>query len=67
MVSTVTHYGLDGPGIESWWGAKLSTPILSGPGAHPASYTTAIGSYLGMERPGHGVYHPPPSRTKVKE
>jgi hypothetical protein len=36
-VSIATRYGLDGPGIESWWGAKLSAPVHTGPGAHPAS------------------------------
>ena len=26
-VSIVTRYGLDGPGIESGWGAKFSAPV----------------------------------------
>ena len=33
-------YGLDGPGIESRWGARFSTPVQTGPGTHPASYTS---------------------------
>jgi hypothetical protein len=37
-------YGLEGPGIESRWGARLSAPIQTGPGAHSASYTMGTGS-----------------------
>jgi hypothetical protein len=36
VVGIATVYGLDGPGIESRWGAKFSTPVPTGPGAHPA-------------------------------
>jgi hypothetical protein len=35
--------------------------------AHPASYTMATGSYLGVKRPGHGVDHPSLSSAEVKE
>jgi hypothetical protein len=38
-VGIATRYGLDGPGIESWWGTRFSAPVQTGPGAHPASYT----------------------------
>jgi hypothetical protein len=38
-VGIATRYRLDGPGIESRWGARLSAPVQTGPGAHPASYT----------------------------
>jgi hypothetical protein len=27
-----TGYGLDGPGIESWWGARFSAPVQTGSG-----------------------------------
>ena len=48
-----TGYGLDGPGIESRWGARFSAPVLNGPGAHPASCTRGTGSFPGgKERPG---------------
>ena len=33
-VSIVTAYGLDGPGIESRWGARFSAPVQTGPEAH---------------------------------
>ena len=46
-VSIVTGYGLDGPGIESWWGARFSAPVQTGPGAHPASCTMGTGSSPG--------------------
>jgi len=36
-VSTATRYGLDGPEIESPWEAKISAPVHTGLGAHPAS------------------------------
>jgi hypothetical protein len=66
-VSIATCYGLDSPGIESQWGARFSAPVQTGPGAHPASYAMGSGSFLGVKQPGHGVDHPPPSSTEVKE
>jgi len=66
-VSIVTCYELGSPGIESWWGARFSAPVQTGPGAHPASYTMGIGSFLGVKQLGRGVDHPPPPSTKVKE
>jgi hypothetical protein len=48
----VTGYRLDGPGIESRWGARFSTPVQTGPGAHTGSYTMGTGSFPGgKERP----------------
>ena len=39
-VGIVTHFGLDGPGIESeWGGGKIFCTLQIGPGAHPASYS----------------------------
>jgi hypothetical protein len=43
-VGIATRYGLDGPGIESRWGARFSAPVQTGPGADPASYTMGTGS-----------------------
>ena len=48
-VGTATGYGLDGPGIESRWGARFSPPIQTGPGAHPASCTMGTGSFPGLK------------------
>jgi hypothetical protein len=38
VVGIATGYGLDGPVIESRWGARFSAPVQTGPGAHPALY-----------------------------
>ena len=32
-------------------GARFSTPVQTGPGAYPASYTIGTGSLLGVKRP----------------
>jgi len=55
------RYGLDGPGIESRWGARFSTPVQTGPEAYPASYTMVTGSFPGVKRSGRGDdhLHPP--------
>ena len=47
--------------------ARFSAPVLTGSGAHPASYTMGTGSFPGVKRPGRGVDHPPPSSAEVKE
>ena len=58
-VGIATRYGLDGPGIESRWGARFSAPAQTSPGAHPDSYTIGTGSLCpGVQRPGRGVDHP---------
>jgi hypothetical protein len=54
VVSITTGYGLDGPGIESRWGARFSAPVQTGPGAHPASCTMGTGSFPGVKS-GRGV------------
>jgi hypothetical protein len=67
-VGIATRYRLDGPGIESLWGAIFSAPVQTGPGVHPASYTMGTGSLSrGVKRTGHGVEHPNPSSAGVKE
>jgi hypothetical protein len=48
-------------------GARFSTPVQTGPGAHPASYTMGTGSFPGVKRPGRGINQPPPSSAEVKE
>jgi hypothetical protein len=66
-VGIATRYGLDGPGLESRWGARFSVLIQTGPGAQPAFYTMGTGSFQGVERVGRSVDHPPPSTAEVKE
>ena len=65
-VGIATRYGLDGPGIESQWGARFSTPVQTGPGAHPASYIMDILSFSGVKLPGRGVDHPPTSSAEAE-
>ena len=66
-VGIATGYGLDGPVIETRWGARFSALVQAVPGAHPDSYRMSTVSSLGVQRPGHGVDHPPPSSAEAKE
>ena len=66
-VGIATHYGTDSLGIESQWGARFSSPVHTGPGAHPASCTMGTGSIQGVKRAGRGVNHTPSSSAEVKE
>jgi hypothetical protein len=63
-VGIATRNGLDGPGIESQWGAKFSAPVQTGPGAHPISYTMGTG---GKVAGGVALNSHPLSSAKVKE
>ena len=53
-VGIATRYSLDSPGIESWWGARFSAPVKTGPGSHPASCLMGTGSFPGIKC-GRGV------------
>jgi len=66
-VDIATPYGLDGPGIESRWGARFSAPFQTDPVAHPSSYTIGTGSYMGVKQPGRGVDHPTHLATRIKK
>jgi len=46
---------------------RFSAPVQTSSGTHPASYTMGTGSFPGVNWPGHGVDHPPPSSAEVKE
>ena len=48
-------------------GARFSAHVQTGPGAHPASYTTGTGSFTGVNRPGRGVDHPSHLAPRLKE
>ena len=60
VVGIATGCGLDGPGIESRWGARFSAPVKTGPGAHPASCTMGTGSFPGVEAAGTWGWPPTP-------
>ena len=66
-VGVATRFGLDASGVRIPVGTRFSTPVQTGPGAHPASYTTGIGSFPGVKRPGRGADHPPPSKCRGHE
>jgi len=65
VVGIMTAYGLDGPGIESRWGARFSAPVQTGPEAHPASCTMGTGSFPGVSC-GRGVTLTLVPRSKIE-
>ena len=66
VVGLATGYGLDGPGIESWW-ARFTAIVQTGPGAHPASPKMGTGSFPEVEWPGRDADTSPPSSAVVKK
>ena len=60
-VGIATLYGLDGPWDRIPVGARFFTPVRTGPGAYPASYTMGTVSFLGIKRPRRDADYPPPS------
>jgi hypothetical protein len=66
-VDSATRYGLDGPGIESWWGRDL--PHLSGPflGRNQPPIQCGTESFPRAKRSGCGIDHPLTSSAEVKE
>jgi hypothetical protein len=67
LVCIATRYRLEGPRIESRWGARYSAPFQTGPGVHSASYAMGTGSFPGVKVPGRGFDHPPHLVTKLKK
>jgi hypothetical protein len=47
--------------------ARFSAPVQTGPGAHPAPYTTGTGSFPRIKRPKRGVDHPPHKEPRLKK
>jgi hypothetical protein len=66
-VGTATGYGLDGPGIESRWGARFFAHVQTGPGAHLATSTMGTESFPGVKRPGRDADHPPSFSAEIKK
>jgi len=63
-----TGYGLDGPEIESRWGARFSAPVQTGPGAHPSLLYNGYRVFPGgKEQPGRDADPSPPSSAVVKK
>ena len=62
-----TDYGLDGPGIESWWGRNFP-PAQTGPGVKPSLLYNGYRLFPGgKERPVRAANHSPPSSSEVLE
>jgi hypothetical protein len=56
---------LDDPGIESRWGARLSAPVQTGPGAQPTSCTMGTGSFPGVKSGRGEILTPNPPTPSV--
>jgi hypothetical protein len=54
VVGIATRHGLDGPGVESRWGARFPASLQTGPEAHAPSYAMDTGS-LSREKSGRVV------------
>jgi hypothetical protein len=64
-VGIATGYGLDGPGIESRWGARFTTPVQTGPGAPSSHLYNGYRVFPGgKERPGRDA-DPSPASSAV--
>ena len=57
-IGIANGYGLDGPGIESRWGARFSAPVQTDPGVH-LIYNGHRVSFPVGKRKGSGVNHAP--------
>jgi hypothetical protein len=60
IVGIVTRYGLEGPGIESWWGQDFLHVSRPAPEPTQSPVQWVPGRSRGWRRPGRGG-HPPPS------
>jgi len=66
-VGIASRLRAEGSGDRIPVGARFSTPVQTGPGAHPSSYTIGTGSFPGVKRPGRGVDHPPHLASRLKK
>jgi hypothetical protein len=64
VAGIATGYGLDGPGIESRWGAIFSAPVRTW-GPSSLLYNGYRVFPEGRERPGRDADPSPPSRAVV--
>ena len=66
-VCVTTRYGVDGPEIESLWGARFCPSVRTCPVFHPASYTMGTASFSAVKQPWSGLDQPPPSSAEFKD
>jgi len=62
-----THYGLDGPQIDSRWRRDCSSPSRQALGPTQPGVQWVPGPFQGVKRPERGVYHPHSTSAEVKE
>jgi len=63
-----TGYRLDGPGIESRWGARFFAPVQTGRGGPPSLLYNGYRVFPGVkERQGRDADPSPPSSAVVKK
>jgi hypothetical protein len=65
VVGIATGYGLGGPGIESRWRARFSTPVQTSLGLTQPPVQWVPGLSGGKERPGRDADPSPPSSAVV--
>ena len=67
-VGIVTRYGLDGLGIESWWGQDFlhTSRLALVPTQPPIKWVPDLSWGREVKWPGRGVDHPSPSSAKVE-
>jgi hypothetical protein len=65
-VGIETRYWLNGPGIESRWGARFCADLQTGSGTHTASCTMDTVSFPRVKWLKRDVEHSPPSSAEVK-
>ena len=58
-VGIETGHGLDGPGIESQWGARFSAPVQTDHGGPPSLLYKGYRIFPGVKRPGRVADLPP--------
>ena len=66
-VGIATRYGLDGPGIETWWGRDFPHPSRPAIGPTQPPVQWVPGLYPGVKQPGRGTDHPPPPKRRGHE
>ena len=62
-----TRYGLEGPGIESWWRGEIFRTRPGRLWSLPSLLHNGYGSFPGIKRTGRGVYHPPHLAPRLKK
>jgi hypothetical protein len=67
VVAIATRYGLDGPGIESWWWRDFPHPSRPALRFTQSPITMGTALITGVKMHGRGVQHPHSAPTLKKE